>query len=146
MHFTQVYAQNWMILPRDLRRHLALVFKIVPTGITEVKDNVVISDGFTNDNLKLIDAVKMAEYLKVPLDMYDFAKLWELTLGHANHELHPVVVNMEGITIMPQEVSALSQSPVEELDKKVEATITTATSVELPEIPKLKRKYAKKTK
>lgn len=78
----------WLELPRDVRDHLMKVFGVVKTGVAEVRDQTVISDGVTNDDLSVISFEKMTEYVG-PAE--DFHKLWQITVSKANYELHPPI-------------------------------------------------------
>jgi hypothetical protein len=84
----QIYSQHWVSLPKEVRVHLISVFGLVRTGVTEVINQEVKSDGFTNDDLKGITLEKMNGYIG---STETFARAWELTLSKVNSELHPPV-------------------------------------------------------
>lgn len=143
----KIYSQYWMTLPQDIRRHLVNLFKMNRSSGSEVRDNTVISDGYTNEDLENINEITMCEYLKLPLGLKSFPELWTLTLGKVNNELHPIVVNFEGITLMPEQVipeNAVDITPVKEAIQPLESP----TTEPLPETleAKPKRKYVKKNK
>lgn len=85
----KIYQQVWIDLPKATRHHLVKVFGLVPNGIAEIRDTTVISDGFTNDDLSRISALKMAEYVGGGAD--SFSRLWELTLAKVKYELNPPI-------------------------------------------------------
>ncbi len=91
--FERIYQQHWINLPKETRQHLVKVFSLGATGITEVRDNTVVSDGFTNTDLERITLSKMAEYVGSSLEsMETFARLWEITLSKVNQELYPPIM------------------------------------------------------
>ena len=47
----RIYPAVWLALPKETREHLAKVFGISASGITEVRDQSVVSDGFTVEDL-----------------------------------------------------------------------------------------------
>ena len=84
--YTKVPTQLWMLLPREQRVHLTKVFHIDKTGITEIKDDQVVSDGHTHKDLEAITEDKMAEYVG---SNESFPRLWELTVAKSKFELNP---------------------------------------------------------
>ena len=83
---TRVYQQHWIELPADVRAHLSKKLGIVRTGISEIHDQQVVSDGFTNEDLKGITIPKLEEYVG---STGEFTKLWAIAVSKANYELHP---------------------------------------------------------
>lgn len=77
-----------MLLSREIRHHLATVFNIPFSGVTEIRDQEVITDGRTMNDLEAISAEKMAEYVG---STDSFARLFELTVAKAHSELNPPV-------------------------------------------------------
>lgn len=91
----RVYQQNWIELPKDIREHLQKVFGIIRTGISEVRDNTLISDGITNEDLGVITSVKMAEYVG---SMDTFSRLWDISISKAKYELNPPIeINLDNM-------------------------------------------------
>lgn len=78
----------WMLLPKETRTHLAYVFSIPVSGVTEIRDQEVITDGRTVVDLEALSADRMAEYVG---STDTFARLFELTMAKAHSELHPPV-------------------------------------------------------
>lgn len=102
----KIYQQVWIDLPKPTRIHLAKVFGLIPNGIAEIRDQVVISDGYTNDDLSKITAPKMAEYVG---STESFSRLWELTLAKVRYELNPPI-NLEEEIKREQVISSVQSS------------------------------------
>lgn len=90
----RVYQQMWIDLPQETRNHLVKVFDIPRSGITEIRDQSVVSDGHTNNDLLSITAEKMAAYVGSPIGALDFARLWTITLSKVKYELNPPVLEI----------------------------------------------------
>jgi len=86
--YERVLPQLWMALSREERMRLVEVFGVEQTGVCEVRDNVVISDGYRFEDLATITAQKMAEYVG---SEDTFPRLWELTCAKVRFELNPPV-------------------------------------------------------
>jgi hypothetical protein len=84
----QVFQQVWIALPKDVRNHLAEVFSLNRTGVTEIIDQTVKSDGYSNDDLKRISLENMCQYIG---SQETFLRAWEITLAKVHSELHPIV-------------------------------------------------------
>ncbi len=84
----RIYQQQWIALPKETREHLKKVFGIQATGVAEIIDQTVVSDGVTNANLQVITAERMAEYVG---STESFLRLWELTIAKVKYELHPPI-------------------------------------------------------
>lgn len=93
--FEKINQQHWISLPRETRQHLVKVFGLIPNGIAEIRDQSVVSDGYTNSDLERITAEKMAEYVG---STESFSRLWELTLSKVKYELNPPMV-MQGAAV-----------------------------------------------
>lgn len=83
-----IYQQHWIDLPKEIRNHLVKVFGLTANGIAEIRDQTIVSDGFTNKDLEGITTAKMAEYVG---SNESFIRLWELTLAKCHYELHPPI-------------------------------------------------------
>ena len=120
--FEHLYQQYWIELPKDVRFHLAKVFGLVKTGITEIRDQTVVSDGFTNKDLEGISFPAMAEYVGETNDTkVTFHRLWELTLAKVNSELHPPI-NLNPVIIPrtePRETPEVNSSLLIEAPKEI---------------------------
>lgn len=86
MSFQKIPQQLWMMLTREQRVHLAQVFDIKKTGVAEIRDSEVISDGHSSLDLEGITAEKMEAYVG---SSESFSRLWELTVAKCKYELNP---------------------------------------------------------
>lgn len=102
--YTQIVPQLWMLVDREQRNHLAKVFGLVKTGVAEIKDQDVISDGFSQEDLKEITEARMIEYVG---STDSFPRLWELTVAKAKSELNPPI----GVIAKPIEAEIDFQIP-----------------------------------
>ena len=89
--FDKIYQPQWMSLDKKTREHLSKVFSIPQSGITEIRDDMVLSDGKTNGDLSAINEFKMSEYVG---SKESYPRLWELTLAKCKYELDPPVVEI----------------------------------------------------
>ena len=89
-----IYPAVWMALPKEVKVHLAKVFGLSPTGITEVRDNTVVSDGYTIDDLRKISRENMCNYIG---SEETFLRAWEITLSKVHTELHPGVIEIKDV-------------------------------------------------
>ena len=105
MNHDKIVPQAFMLLPRDIRDHIAQVFDVNRSGITEIRDDTVILDGRTLEDLSVITSEKMAEYVG---SVESFGRLWELSIAKAKHELYPpaMVIGKEAFT--PAEVTKVT--------------------------------------
>ncbi len=96
----RVYQQYWIDLPKQVREHLAKAFSMNRTGITEIRDQTVISDGYSNTDLEAITSERMKAYVGESSEStVSFARLWELTLAKAHYELNPPVMTIGEDTV-----------------------------------------------
>lgn len=86
--FERLLPQLWMVQPLDVRNHLAAHFDLHKTGVSEIRDQDVISDGYSFDDLEGITHEKMVEYVG---SEESFPRLWELTVAKAHYELTPPI-------------------------------------------------------
>lgn len=77
-----------MLLSKDERVHLAKVFDIPKSGVSEIIDQRVITDGHNADDLMTLTAERMEIYVG---SKESFPRLWELTCAKAHYELNPPV-------------------------------------------------------
>lgn len=82
----RIYTKNWLDVPKDIREHLKKVFNIQRSGITEVRDNMIVSDGTTDDDLSVINKESMERYVGSSGEFYH---LWKTTISKAKYELYP---------------------------------------------------------
>lgn len=91
----KLYTQHWIDLPQETRNHLAKVFGIERTGVTEIRDQAVVSDGYTNKDLEAVTADKMSAYVGSATGELSFSRLLEITLSKVKFELHPPVLEIQ---------------------------------------------------
>lgn len=103
--------QAFMQHTRELRDYISQVFKVPLSGVTEVRDQEVISDGHTYDDLKVITLDAMCDYIG---SQETFARAWELTCAKAHSELHPPVGVIKSKQEIADEVNAKIPDPIEE--------------------------------
>jgi len=85
MQQEQILPHQFMFQPREIRELLAAMFGVGKSGITEVRDQTVVSDGRTVDDLKEISLEKMRAYVGDPEATLGIA--WEKTVMKAAAEL-----------------------------------------------------------
>ena len=74
--------------PKEIRDYLAQMWKIPRSGIAEIRDQEIISDGHTYEDLKVITHELMTEYIG---SEESFLRAWEITVAKAHSELHPPI-------------------------------------------------------
>jgi hypothetical protein len=102
--------QQWMQAPKEIREYLWHMWKIPKNGVTEIRDQEVISDGHTYDDLAHITRDRMNDYIG---SEETFARAWELTCMKAHSELHPPVGTV-----------GISKEDLEKLAPLVDDTVT----------------------
>ncbi len=108
-----VPPQLWMLLPKDVRDLLVLRFDIPKTGISEIRDQDLISDGRTVEDLKAITLEKMCIYIG---SEETYARAWELTCAKAKYELSPPPIEIKSNPIIEEKEIVITPS-VEEIIK-----------------------------
>lgn len=88
MPLERLLPQQYMHLSKELRDKITEVFNIKRTGVSEVRDQDIITDGTTYDDLLVVTHRAMGEYVGSD---ETFARAWELTVAKAYSELHPPV-------------------------------------------------------
>lgn len=106
----QIYQQVWINLPKEIRLQLIKDFGLERTGVTEVRDQTLISDGFTNDDLKCISLEKMCEYIG---SEETFIRAWEITLAKVHAILNPPIAIIQNVNGEPTAVD-IEEIPVTE--------------------------------
>lgn len=149
MPFERILPAQWMHISKELREHLAKVFNVQTSGITEIFNEELRSDGRTYDDLAVITKAKMEEYIG---SEETFLRAWEITVAKAYSELHPPVATIQPIVAktveeIPSVVAepapaALSQSPVEDLVPTPAPVVTTTADV-MPPSPNAKKEARK---
>lgn len=75
----------WVSLPVEVRYRIRAIFDIPKSGITEVHDAQVISDGTTHEDFKSLTTEKMQAYLNS--DSTDFHKLFDTVIAKVSDEV-----------------------------------------------------------
>jgi hypothetical protein len=122
----RILPGQFMHVSKEVRDYLAAMWKIPRSGITEIRDQDVISDGHTYEDLASITHEMMNKFVG---SEESFARAWELTVMKAYSELHPPVGTIGGD--VEKQLYDDTPTPVsEELKDIVDDTVTT---VEVPE-------------
>ena len=58
-----ITKDQWMLLDIPTKQKLVAVFGINKSGFSEVRDSIVVTDGYTQEDLKVITLEKMNEYI-----------------------------------------------------------------------------------
>ena len=117
--YNNIPSQLWMLLDKPIRTHHAAVFEIPMTGVREIIDDRVISDGYSNKDLESVTIEKMTAYIG---SEETFPRAWEMTCEKAKNEVYPVVA---------EEVFSMADEP-----KEAPITIMAETEAEAIEIAK----------
>jgi|ERR1035437_113048 hypothetical protein len=104
----RIYQPMWLALSKEVRNKLTEVFKLVPTATREIRDNTVLCDGFSNEDLSGISAIKMEEYVG---SKESFHRMWEITLSKVNFELNPPTLITPPPKV-PTEVKLEPETPI----------------------------------
>lgn len=88
MSFERIIPPLWMQLEQSMRNYLAKEFELSRTGISEIKDQELISDGYCLEDLSTITAAKMTAFVG---SEETFPRLWELTCMKARSVLNPPI-------------------------------------------------------
>jgi hypothetical protein len=92
--YNTVYPHIWMALSQEDRAHLVSVFDIKRTGVTEIRDQHLVSDGYTVEDLTAISLEKMIAYIG---SEETFPRAWELTCMKVRYELSPPPIDMQKV-------------------------------------------------
>jgi len=84
----QIYQAQYIRLDKEIREKLIKDFNIQKSQVCEIKDNTLISDGVSNEDLQVVTQETMMEYLGIT-EALPWGYLWELTLTKIDKELHP---------------------------------------------------------
>jgi len=106
--YSHVPPQLWMQLDSKIRAELVSAFNIQRTGITEIRDQVLISDGYSVEDLKVLTLEKMNEYIGSQEETV--ARAWEITCAKAKSVVYPPIA-ME----IPPTVVPMADEPKEEI-------------------------------
>ncbi len=112
-----VPPQLWMQLEKPVREHLAKQFNLKRTGVSEIRDQELISDGYSVEDLKAFNLGSMGTY--VGSEQTDMLHAWLVTCSKARFELNPPV------QVSQEAAAAMSQSPSEDVKEELPTTTTT---------------------
>ena len=84
----RIFPQQFMHLSQEMRTYFTQMWKIPRSGISEIRDQTVISDGHTYEDLAVITHELLNEYIG---SEETFARAWEIACMKAYSELHPPV-------------------------------------------------------
>ena len=102
-----------MHLDKDVRDLLVSKFDIPRTGIREIVDGTVVSDGVCNEDLKSLTEEKMSEYLN-GVKHETFGHLVDLVVLKLKEELNPTIkveekIDTEKLEIIEEAIKAASE-------------------------------------
>lgn len=122
--FDRVLPQLWMLVPSDERSELVAAFNLSRTGISEIRDEELISDGYCADDLAAITKERMEEFVGSKED--SFGRLWELTCAKARFLANPPMeIKMPGGVVLreatPEEAEAMIAAEEPVTKKKAKA-------------------------
>lgn len=103
--YERILPQMWMQLEKPIRLQIVKDFDIPRTGITEIRDQEVISDGYSVNDLSTITLEKMTSYIG---SEETFPRAWEITCSKAKSIVYPAN------TLNPVEVFPMADEPKEE--------------------------------
>lgn len=107
----KLYTQHWIELPKDIRAHLKKVFSISSTGLTEVRDQTLISDGTTNEDLaRAFTKESMTRYVGSD---GTFPHLWTCTVSKANFEINPPMAIRDNPQVPELDLSTMVPVPAD---------------------------------
>lgn len=89
-----ITKDQWMLLDIPTKQRLVEVFGLIKSGFSEVRDNYVVTDGYTQEDLKAINLEKMSAYIG---SEETFLRAWEITLRKVHFELNPPVGEIKGV-------------------------------------------------
>lgn len=119
--FTQIVPQLWMLVPKEERDYLAKAFNLPKTGITEIVDQTVVTDGYKAEDLVNITLEKMTAFIG---SEETFMRAWELSVMKAHSELNPPThILTAGIAKLEQVAEKVEEEIKEEV-LKVEDKLT----------------------
>jgi len=119
--FNNVPPQLWMQLDAAIRAELVSTFSIKKTGITEIRDQTLISDGYSVEDLKAITLEKMNEY--IGSNEESFSRAWEITCSKAKSIVYPPIAMEVPPTPIP-----LPDEPKPELETNTKTNASTKKS------------------
>jgi len=133
--FKEISIFLWMQVPHEERQVLVRDFNLPKTGISEIRDQDVISDGYSKDDLSRINVATMSEYVGSP-ETESFSRLWELTCAKAHAEANPpmgVIGTQEEADTLNESIVKVDEAKVQEAPIEVKVEDATLTKTEAKE-------------
>jgi hypothetical protein len=95
----RIHKFQWMQVPKEVREKLIELFGLTRTSFSEIRDDVVISDGYSDDDLSLITKDKMCEITGLPCEL-SFSSLWEVMVVKLTNDVYDkaVMPDTSGLT------------------------------------------------
>lgn len=112
--FTVIMPHLWMMVPKEERDILIQQFGLVRTGITEVIDQQLITDGYSDKDLAGITLEKMTEFIG---SEESFMRAWELTVMKARAIANPPTVFIGTQEQLNEKLMDLKEVSNEEFEK-----------------------------
>lgn len=109
--YNNVLPAIWMQLEKPIKDHLVKVFDIKRTGISEIRDQTLISDGYSVLDLQVITLERMTEYIG---SNETFPRAWELTCAKAKYELNPPMNLPKGENVEADDVTRVIPESITE--------------------------------
>lgn len=120
MQQEKITQQQWMLLPQNIRNRFIEIFKIERTGAAEVRDQTVISDGYSQTDLNIITKASLCEY--IGSEEETFLRAWEVAISKANYEINPPVgeisKTIEIRTVADEQKLVVEEKPIIEETKQ----------------------------
>lgn len=106
--YTNIFESLWMQNDRDTRNYLAEIFEVPMTGLREIRDNEVIRDGRSNEDLKVITLEKMNEYTGIQDD--NIMSAWNnvIVKAHNRFNIVPMADEPKEFTVPVADIVATS--------------------------------------
>lgn len=94
--FNRIYVQFWMSLSKETRNKLAVIFSVPKTGVVEVINDTVLTDGHNNTDLEVITLDNLKAYTGQLKGT--FSELWEMAIIKASETATAMTIEeMEAI-------------------------------------------------
>lgn len=113
---------QWMHNTKELRDHLAKQFDVPQSKATEIRDQDIVSDGRSYDDLLVITKEALCKYIG---SEETFARAWEIACSKGWSELHPPMG-----TIQPVAAKTVTEIPGDEPAAFAEPEALTSANTE----------------
>ena len=117
--FERIYPLVWLAQSRGVREQLALDLKLPKTGLTEVRDQELISDGYSVYDLQNITVDALIGYVG---KKKSFQELWEASVEKAQEKIGEKAPKPKAPEEKKEEAKVTEPKAPEE--KKEEAKVT----------------------